>query len=65
MITATAKRSIVVLRERGTFKSSVVRFSSKFAAQHAARLFVERGYHLASDVLIAATCLECIRDEGR
>ena len=64
-ITATAKRSFVVLRQRGSLESSVVVFSSKFEADYAARVFAARGYHRGEDLRIATIQLEGIREEGR
>jgi len=64
-ITATAKRSFVVLREKGSLESSVVFFSSKFAAAYAARVFADRGHHRGEDLRLATVRLEGIREEGR
>ncbi len=65
MISATAKRSFVVLRERGSLETSIVFFSSKFAAAYAARVFAERGHHRGEDLRLATVRLEGIREEGR
>ena len=64
-ITATAKRSFVVLRERGSLKTSIVFFSSKFEAAYAARLFADRGHGRGEDLSLATVRLEGIRQEGR
>lgn len=65
MISATAKRTFVVLRQRGSLESSVVVFSSKFEAVYAARVFAERGYNRGEDLRIATLQLQGIREEGR
>lgn len=65
MISATAKRSFVVLRARGSLESSVVFFSSKFAAAYAARVFAARGHNRGEDLRLATVRLEGIREEGR